>query len=251
MDDMGCYHEMKLNKNNMSYWLPKIQGKGFNIPETVIVPISEKEFTWLRSDQYETEKIEEFSREIQKRILETGFNTDREMFIKTGNFSNKFVFRFPYLKDITKIGQQFLNVMYGGLCCGCEPSPELVVREFIHTSYLRKSIYYGMKLNTEFRCFYDFDSKKLLDIFNYWDTKTMINILYESEDKEAFLSECENIEFDFEYLKPVLREYISGKMNSIELDGIWSVDFMWDGEKFWLIDMALGKNSFYFDKLNI
>lgn len=237
------------NPNSMSYWLPKFEGKGFNIPETTIIPLTVEWLDWLFSDKYQREKIEEFSKWIIKKLEENNFDTNRELFMKTGNFSNKFVFNFPHLKNIDNIGEQYLSVFYGGMCVGCQECPEICVREFIHTNYERKSIYNGMKLNTEFRVFYDFDKQKIVGIFNYWDRETMQSNLIGDELKNFNLS-IPDIESDFEYLQPVLKSTIDEKLKSVELTGIWSIDFMWDGQKFWLIDAAIGSQSYYYEKIS-
>lgn len=245
------YANATKNPNNMSFWLPKIQNKGFHIPETVIIPIPKERFFWLMSDNYTPEATQEFSDWLAAGVHAAGFDTNRELFIKTGNFSNKFCFNFPYVKTMENIGEQFLNVFYGSLCVGCAPSPEAVVREFIHTSYERKSIYYGMKLNTEFRVFYDFSQKRLLKTFDYWDRDTMQTGLHDRMDRINFEMECEAIEKDFIRLSPVLEEMAADKLKTVELSGIWSVDFLWDGNKFWLIDMAVGEQSAFYSKLEL
>lgn len=243
--------DLRSNPNSMSYWLPKFENKGFNIPETVIIPLTEEWLDWLISDSYKPEKIKEFTEWINGKIDISGFNTNRELFMKTGNFSNKFVFKFPYLKNTENIGEQFLNVFYGGMCVGCEICPEICIREFIHTDYERKSIYQGMKLNTEFRVFYDFDKKKIVGMFNYWDRNTMQKNLYDEENLESFNTCIDDIEKDIERLSPVLSEMLEKKMPKVSLSGIWSVDFMWDGHKFWLIDAAIGRQSYYFNKISM
>lgn len=243
--------DLRSNPNSMSYWLPKFENKGFNIPETVIIPLTEEWLDWLVSDSYKPEKIKEFTEWINRKLKETGFNTNRELFMKTGNFSNKFVFKFPHLKNTETIGEQFLNVFYGGMCVGCETCPEICIREFIHTDYDRKSIYYGMKLNTEFRVFYDFDKKKIVGMFNYWDRDTMQKNLYDKEDLESFNTCIDDIEKDIETLSPILSEMLEKNMPKVSLSGIWSVDFMWDGHKFWLIDAAIGSQSYYFEQISM
>ncbi|MCM1224312.1 MAG: hypothetical protein NC548_58655 [Lachnospiraceae bacterium] len=241
--------ELLNHPNSMSYWLPKFRNKGFHIPDTIIIPLTVDWYDWLWSDSYKPEKIQEFTDWINEKLKETGFNTDRELFIKTGNFSNKFWFKHPYLKTTENIGEHYLNVFYGGMCVGCMDSPEICVREFIHTDYERKSIYSGMKLNTEFRVFYDFDKQKIVGMFNYWDRETMQKHLYDEEELRNFNDTIDDIESDFNYLKPILAEMVEKNIKAVDLDGVWSIDFMWDGQYFWLIDAALGKNSYYFEKL--
>ena len=44
---------------------------------------------------------------------------------------------------------------------------------------------------------------------------------------------------------------VSDKLKSIkDLEGVWSVDIMEDNGDFWLIDMALAKDSAYWEKVN-
>lgn len=240
--------ELRRNPNNMSYWLPKFQDKGFNIPETTIIPLTLEWMDWLFSDNYKPEKIAKFSEWIKEKLSEKEFDTDRELFIKTGNFSNKFCFEDCHLKKIDNIGQQFLNIFYASMCVGCDSSPEICVREFIRTSYDREKIYDGMKLNTEFRVFYDFEKKKIVGMFNYWDREVR-NHLYNCYDIIRFDKSIDAIEKDFEFLKDILAKQVDGNIKEVELKGIWSIDFMFDGEKFWLIDAAIGSQSAYFERI--
>ena len=70
------------------------------------------------------------------------------------------------------------------------------------------------------------------------------------EDNLIFRKNASSIESDFEKLKDSLQSSVEDKLAAVEgFSGIWSVDFMWDGEKFWLIDMAIGYESYYFDKI--
>ena len=44
---------------------------------------------------------------------------------------------------------------------------------------------------------------------------------------------------------------VSDKLKAItDLEGVWSVDIMEDNGDFWLIDMALAKDSAYWKKVN-
>jgi hypothetical protein len=37
--------------------------------------------------------------------------------------------------------------------------------------------------------------------------------------------------------------------NNVEMEGQWSIDIMQTGDKFYLIDMAVAENSFYYDRV--
>lgn len=244
------YNNSKESPNNLSFWYPKIVDKGFKTPETLIIPLSFEDWVWLQCDKYEDERIQKFTDFINDKIKEAGFNTDRELFMKTGNFSGKFCFKHPYLKnskDIENIGEHFLDLAYNGLCVGCPLSPEIVIREFIHTAYNRGTINDGMKLNDEFRIFVDFDVGKIIKCVPYWERDTMEKNLFREEDKNAFLAEVGNLEEDYDYLLPILKEKVNIFIPKVtDLSGKWSVDFMWDGQYFWLIDMAKAENSYYY-----
>ena len=235
------------SKNNLSYWYNKIN-TSLITPDTIIIPLSFERFYWLGNDRYEQDDIAAFSHELIEYMHQHNFNTDRELFVKTGTFSNKFRFNHgPHVTDINNIGTHALECAYGGLCVGCEFSREIVVREFIHTDYVRPSIYDGMKLNTEMRVFYDFDNNVVLGIFNYWDKETMIQHLH-NDELSIFTSCIDDIERDVQRLTPILLQECE-KLKSVNLQNQWSIDFLWDGHQFYLIDMALAQNSYYFDKV--
>lgn len=247
------YQSCFFNENELSFWFPKIQKlkhESILIPETCIIPISYKWFCWLMSDNYKAEEKKAFSQYIKKQLTKTDFLIRRELFMKTGLFSNKFQFKQAHLEDGVQddIGERYLEIAYAGLCVGCPMSKDLVLREFIHTAYERPTIYDGMKLNTEFRVFYSFDKKSVEKIVNYWDTATMLTHLYREEDKKAFLSVSESIEREFHARAAELSRICCQVLPEVPLYGTWSIDFMWTGQKYALIDMALAKESYYYNK---
>ena len=102
--------------------------------------------------------------------------------MKSGLFSDKFCFNHPFLKNgelSEELGQHVLDLCYSSMLVGCPLSKDIIVREFVKTSYERPNIYDGMKLNTEFRLFYDFDEKKVITTVNYWDYDTMVSHLHD------------------------------------------------------------------------
>lgn len=238
------------NENALSKWYPSIKDN-FKTPETLIIPIDSDTLNWLESDKYLAYKIEEFKNYLISYIHKNNFNTNRKLFLKTGNFSNKFEFTACTITDIDDIGKKALDIFYVGMCVSCPSTTEFVIREFIDTDYERPSIYSGMKLNTEFRVFYDFDTNKTILIVNYWDKDTMIHGLeFYPDDLETFMAVTEELEKDYEKLKPQLQKLVNSNMKNVKgLKGKWSIDFMYDGKEFWLIDMALAEDSYYYDKM--
>lgn len=238
------------NPNEFSFWFPQIkdiQNETILIPESCIIPISFDWFCWLGSDDYKEDKRKEFTSYIRSELSKQDFRTDRELFLKTGLFSDKFTFRNAHLKSGVQddIGDRYLDIAYAGMCVGCSLSKDLILREFIHTSYERPSIYDGMKLNTEFRVFYSFDKKEVEKTVNYWDYDTMMKNIYDRGDKETFSYVGKEIENEYRERVAELTELCKGVLSKIDLSGTWSVDFMWTGKNYALIDMALAEDSYF------
>ena len=245
------------NPNNLSFWFEKIKDCGFPVPETRVIPLTFEWYEWIRSDNYKPEKIEEFSVFIIEKLKESNFNTDRTLFLKSGTFSNKFQFNQCKLEDIGRIGHQCLEIMYTSMLFGADKTAEIIVREFIHNPVSKKCIYEGMPLNTEFRIFYDFDKKAVMGSFNYWKRDVMMESLEKRIHDETSKNEYDNfmesidaIEFEYNENIAKLINEVSEKMFPVELTGKWSIDFMKIEDKFYLIDMAIASESYYFNELN-
>lgn len=253
--EMKMYEKGLSNKNNMSYWYPKIVNCGIKTPETFILNLSYGQFKWFLSDNYLEKDIEQMSQYIKDILIKNNFDINRNLFIKTGNFSNKFDFSTCKVTDISNIGKQFLDIYYTAMVVGAGYSTELVIRDFIKSDKDKKRIYNGMPLNTEFRVFYNFDNNESIDVFNYWDTKVIKdNLLKKSKydegakyDYDTFNNVSNDIEAEFERLKLEALNLVSEKMQKIDLTGIWSIDLMYANDEFYLIDMALAHQSYYYE----
>lgn len=247
------FEQNSKNPNNLSFWFDKIKDCGFKIPETHIIPMTFEMFKWLISDKYTEEAIVDFRNNIINSLRVNDFNTERTLFLKTGTFSDKFDFYNCKLTDLQQIGHQFLNIYYTSMILGADNTNELIVREFVSAKKERKTIYRGMPLNTEFRVFYDFDKKKILGSFNYWDKDTMVKGLigYPVEEIQNFIEVIPTIEQEFKDYKDKLSIEVLEKLKNIDLKGKWSIDFMLIDGEFYLIDMALAHQSYYYDRLNI
>lgn len=244
------YKRKKSDVNNFSYWYPKIKDCGFKTPESIVIPLSFEWYQWLNSDHYTKERINEFKEHIIKNLEKLNFNYQRDLFIKNNDFSNKFSFGDCKVTDISKIGEQFLNLSYAGLCVGAGGSTEIVVREFISNKKgeqgNKPTIYQGMPLNTEYRIFYDFDKNNVVSICNYWDPETMKKSLKNTPDGDVFKSYENILVNDFEKHKKELLELAKKHLKNVtNIKGIWSVDFMYINDEFYLIDMATAETSYY------
>lgn len=255
------YADEKENPDEFRYWFDKMSSIGDSgdilIPKTEVIEIPYDLYSYMVSDRYNKDNTDKLGKYFYDRLGE--LKNSKELFIKTGLFSNKFMFSFPHYKDGDNFGEHILNVFYGAMCIGCPKSIDMVFREFIHTNNNRPSIYCGMKLNTEFRLFYDFDERRIYNIVNYWDKDTMLNSLSDSEivnpktgelekcfDKTVFSSVADEIENDFNSLQGFLATVFMKNIKNVkDLHGKWSIDFLYDGERFWFIDMATAEHSYY------
>ncbi len=57
------------------------------------------------------------------------------------------------------------------------------------------------------------------------------------------------MEEEFYTLWPLLEEKVSERFKKGNLKGQWSVDFLYDGQDFILIDMAHAECSYYYEKV--
>lgn len=242
------YIRTKENKNNMSYWLPYVSNLGFNIPKTVIIPFDYDTFSLIRGDNFTSETVQILQNYIYSKLCATDLVNHSKLFIKSGVFSNKFNFKTCKLDDVSNLAAQFLDLYYTSGLLGACNSSELVIREYIEGLYNYGYIYNGMPLNVEYRLFYNFDTCELLGVYNYWDTTVMLDNL-RGDDLEVFKKCFSSIEHDYELNKNKLLDNVLEKLSQIYLKGIWSIDFMYVNDKFYLIDMALGEESYYYDRL--
>lgn len=237
-------------ENDLSFWYPKTTNIGFKTPNTIITDFNDEELKLIKAIKWQSLDEKELLQRIKNSAKNGEIDLNKKMFIRLGNSSNKFNFDSCHIKNINELYKK-LMIMFDDMYFKLEwvQNIELVLREYIKTNYQRNTIYNGMPLNTEFRVFYDFDENKILGIFNYWDKDTMLDNLHSQEDLIAFANTTHEIESDFTRLYPFLKEEAESKLPSADLKGKWSVDFMYDGKEFVLIDMAHAECSYYYDKV--
>lgn len=238
-------------ENELSFWYPRTADIGFKTPNTIITSFTDSETNLIKTGKWNNLSEKNLLERIKIIATPNGtIDLNKEMFIRLGNSSNKFNFASCHISQISELYPK-LMIMFEDMYFKLEwqQSIELVLREYIKANYQRNRIYNGMPLNTEFRVFYDFDEKKILGIFNYWDKDTMLDNLHNKQDLITFANTADEIETDFNNLSPFLKEEAECKLPKAKLKGKWSVDFMYDGKKFVLIDMAHAECSYYYDKV--
>lgn len=243
------------NFENMSYWLPKIEGSltrldsKLKIPDTKVIPLNYEKWKWLRSDNYTAEKIKEFNDYLNESLGD--FHKDEIKFMKSGIFSNKFEFHQTVVDNPEQIGSQFLDMFYTSMMYGADTTAEVVIREMIQDKENCLRIYEGMPLHTEYRVFYDFDNKKVLGIANYWHPEIMTKKLTD-ENAAVYKEAMDQLTNDYEAYKKQVSQEVASFVNGCQgLSGKWSVDVMKNADEFWLIDMARMEKSALIQQMDI
>ena len=253
------YYNDRKNPNLFSKWYPHIKDcdidKGYEmrVPQSKIIRVPEPVFNACydpNPDIY-PDNYAIISKWVKDKLVPL-MQPDGEYFCKNGCFSNKFDFKYC-ISGRSNILDNFIAIQYASLCLETGGVSEFVLRQIIPTAAWDKTIYSGMPLRPEFRVFYDFTIQKPLYIVNYWDYEYCAPSIYDADDKKVFDEMRGPLSEMYEAYKERALDVIRGSMQYVlGLDGIWSIDLMMDDlEAFWLIDMAIGRTSAYYDKNRI
>ena len=263
------YKILDNNINQMGYWLPKVaEISPFKIPDTKImkVPLSLLQLGRVFEYNELTPTTFKIINEYCKKVFELDLNGT--YFIKNGVFSSKFDFRNAKVttpQEVAELGQylfyihqqacQMASLLNNKSIYGCGTTNEWIVREYIE-SPVKETIYMGLPLNTEYRIFVDFDTKAILSDNQYWNKEVMNKRFEENRNSHdvhdviTYNMASERLEKTYneniDKVKEMVQELLN---NNIEMTGQWSVDIMQVENDFYLIDMALAENSFYYDSV--
>ena len=265
----SMYKILEKNRNSMGYWLPRVAGiSDFKIPDTRIVKVP---LSLLQLGRvYDYEAITPTTFEVINRFCQKVFDLDfnGKYFIKNGVFSSKYDFRNAKVtspSEVFELGQylfyihqqacQMSSLLNNKSIYGAGTTVEWVVREFIKSPE-KETIYMGLPLNTEYRIFVDFDTKSILCDNQYWDKEVMNKRFSENRsghdvhDVITYNMASERLEKTYSENIGKVRSMVQKLLeNNVEMKGQWSIDIMQVGNEFYLIDMALAENSFYYDRV--
>lgn len=268
MGELSEYHKsLAEDKNNMSYWLPKInKEKSFDtfvVPDTAIVQVPERIMEMFFMEKKGMTQ-HEMMIEVMKWTKEVFVpQAEKEIgggkwFIKNGAFSNKFDFSscMNISSNYLLLTSNIIDINYQSLCFDTGGNTELVARRFIDYNEAKiPCIYNGMPLRTEVRVFYDFDIKKVLYAVNYWDWNYCYSsICRNATDKIVYENYYDTIKKNYEeVVDDVIKCAELGLMDVDELSGVWSIDFMIAEDRngvktTYLIDIAEGPRSAYWNE---
>lgn len=270
--DPVMYRMLDLNPAGMGHWLPALaetnEGKGFfRIPKTTI---AKSPLTLLQLSRVDYESLTAATLDVVDRWAQAAFglNPDGEYFIKTGTFSSKYDYRNAHVAgphEVAQIGEYLLYIqsqavgMAGPLTrpstYGVSTTNEMVVREHIPDRLGLPTIYMGLPLRCEYRCFIDCDTKELLGIHPYWDPKVMNHRFRDWPDSDNPHMRHDAVTYklrepslmrEYEDTKSLVASHVAELLPGLELQGQWSLDIMRDGDDYWLIDMAPAERSAYY-----
>ena len=256
----SMYKILEKNKNSMGYWLPKVAGISVKVPLSLL----------QLGRVYDYENITPTTFEVINRFCQKVFDLELngEYFIKNGVYSSKYDFRNAKVtspSEVFELGQylfyvhqqacQMASLLNNKSIYGAGTTVEWVVREFIESSE-KETIYMGLPLNTEYRIFVDFDTKSILCDNQYWDKEVMNKRFSENRsghdvhDVITYNMASERLEKTYSENIGKVRSMVQKLLeNNVEMKGQWSIDIMQVGNDFYLIDMALAENSFYYDRV--
>lgn len=270
--DPVTYRIIGTNPNSMGHWFPQLvdacRGTSFfRIPKTTIATVP---MTLLQLTHTEYGELTAMTLGIVDDWAREAFRLDEneEYFIKTGTYSSKFDFRNCHVhgaKEVRELGEYLLYIHHQALqmasplnrpvIYGASTTNEWVVREFIADKEANSCIYNGLPLHTEYRVFVDCDTDTVLGITPYWEAKTMknrfanegdINSPHQKHDYVIYAAHEETLMRRYEANRDKVVEHIREILPALDLPGQWSIDIMQNGDDFWLIDMALAENSFFY-----
>lgn len=270
LDYDGLMYEMiGTNPNSIGHWFPELVEAAkyqdfFKIPKTTIirVPMPVLQLTRLGYENLTRTTLDI----VDKYCYEVfSLNQDKEYFIKTGTYSSKFDFRNAHVhgaKEVRELGEYLLFIHYQAnqmaspltVPCiyGVSTTNEWVVREFVSDKEHNPCIYKGLPLHTEYRVFIDFDEDKILGIAPYWKPDVMEKRFGHEEDADSphnihdyiiYKSHEEILMNRYNENKGTVCRELEKMIPEINLTGQWSLDIMQNDNDFWIIDMALAKDS--------
>lgn len=272
--DPVMYRMLDLNPAGMGHWLPALakanEGKTFfRIPKTTIAKVP---MTLLQLSRVEYESLTAATLDVVDRWAQAAFglNPDGEYFIKTGTFSSKYDYRNAHVTgphEVAQIGEYLLYLqsqaveMAGPLnepaMYGVSTTNEFVVREYVPDRLGLPTIYMGLPLRCEYRCFIDCDTDELLGIHPYWDPKVMNHRFRDWPDSDNPHMRHDAVTYklrepslmrEYEATKDLVAAHVRELLPGLGLAGQWSLDIMRDGDDYWLIDMAPAERSTFYER---
>lgn len=251
---------LRNNPNNFSYWFPKlsvVRQHGVLVPKSRIINVPEELLeAFFLERKGDKRLIRQWAHDNILPVIKSHFQ-DTEVFMKNGCFSGKFNFNacchLPANATLKEIVQHLCNIQYDSLANDTAGNLEVILREWVKPMNGTETIYGGMPLRAEMRLFYDFDSHQPLYYVNYWDWDYCHEaICCQPEDKTVYENYYPFINEEVElYAKDHWQTICDALSHVSDMKGDWSIDFILESNRVWMIDAAIGRQSAYWDEKKI
>ena len=281
--DPLVYEMLSADPTSMGNWLGPLMAAadatdGVEVPRTRVVRVPAPILQLPRT--LEPDELTQATRNVVNEWATVAFDLrpDGDYFVRTGTFSSKYDFRNARVRggEVAELGEYLLYLshqaaeMAGPLTMphpmiGVSTTNEWVVRDYVTSASDLATIYHGLPLRVEFRCFVDLDEREVLGVVPYWDPEAMTESLGSraaqgdaeaAHDLVSFMAWWETAADDFERLCPKAARVCEDLMANglAELGGQWSLDLMLTtddngAETLWAIDMAPAHRSALRDRI--
>lgn len=262
IEELGkaCYNDDRNYPENFSNWYSNIEDFGvFRHSDIISNQIFTYEDVKLMQEVEHKEDVdwEKWLHMLMPTLDKMKSNTLYS--IKNGCFSNKFDFKNSICTKMD-LAEKLWDLDYVSHLFDTCGYTELVVREYIPSSLQKvPTIYNGMPLREELRVFYNMDTNQIEYVVDYWDYDYCEPNITNITDKIIFNwfhnkygNRQVNHSDKLRDIEAKIRNDIQTLKFNKKLKGIWSIDFMYvddveDYKGIWLIDMARGFRSAYYD----
>lgn len=270
--DPILYDMLGMNPNSIGKWLPALclaskSQDFFRIPKTRVAKIP---MPLLQLSRLDYESLTKTTLDVVDYWAMSAFDLDasKSYFIKTGTYSSKFDFRnarVPAGKEILSLGEYLLYIQHQAVAAagplsspsiyGMSTTNEWAAREYIEPEPGSLEIYKGLPLRPEYRVFVDIEDRAVIGMSPYWEPRTMLARLgaesdadspYKKHDYVIFRSAQDWLMSEYRKNAGAVEENIRNMLPALAengLSGQWSIDVMQEKDTFYVIDMALARNS--------
>mgnify|MGYP000335996289 CR=1 FL=1 len=221
----------KIDENSMLYWYPKIKNLNIPQPRTEIVEVNESIFDLLDG------KLPRNIDEIKRVARKIGY----PLFMRTDHLSGKHEWKYTcYVETEKDLIPHISNLVESSAMAGIVGLPinALVFRELLKLDYAFKA-FNGLPIARERRVF--IKDGNVQCIHAYWVEDAIR--FWEAKEPEGWRKKLRELNTVTDEEVEILTEY--AEIVGQEVKGYWSVDFAKSGEKWYLIDMAKGEDSWH------
>lgn len=227
--------------SDMSVWFPVIEKlEGINVPQTVLITGKDQEKLLDVIDGDDITEFDNLCKEIRLAAEIVGY----PFFLRTGQASNKHEWKNTcFVSSDDKIEKHVFNLIEFSECADMIglPFSTWAVRKMLITDPIFHA-FDGMPVTREFRV--AIKDGSFSRIQPYWPPSVFC-ARYAAPTSENWIDKLRDISLLDDHTLETLKQMANTVGDKFK--GYWSVDFLLAESKWWLIDMARGETSFWWD----